>query len=132
MLDYELIAQNPKIFMGFSDISILINAIYAKTGILTFHGPNIAYGFDLSHIKRPGLGEYTRSYLLQTLFETMGEIVIKPRQKWKTLRAGRAEGYLAGGNLFAQFWIPHLCNLGKEKYGFGNNCTQPRRRLIFA
>lgn len=99
LLDYEKIANNPKIFMGFSDISILINAIYAKTGILTFHGPNIENGFDLSQIKRPGLGEYTQTYLLQTLFEARNEIVIKPRQRWKTLRAGRAEGYLAGGNL---------------------------------
>lgn len=99
LLDYEMISKTPKVFMGFSDISVLLNAIYAKTSVVTFHGPNIEYGFDLSHIKRPGLGEYTKKYLLETLFEVHQEINIRPKRKWKTLREGRAEGCLMGGNL---------------------------------
>lgn len=38
MLDYDAIAQNPKIFLGFSDITILHLAIWKKTGLTTFHG----------------------------------------------------------------------------------------------
>lgn len=39
-IDYSLISNNPKIFCGYSDISALLNAIYAKTGLITYHGPN--------------------------------------------------------------------------------------------
>ena len=38
-LDYELIKQNPKPFFGFSDITVLLNAIYCKTGMITYYGP---------------------------------------------------------------------------------------------
>ncbi len=38
-LDYELIKQNPKPFFGFSDITVLLNAIYTKTNIPTYYGP---------------------------------------------------------------------------------------------
>lgn len=37
-IDYELIKQNPKVFCGFSDITALLNGIYAKTGMVTFRG----------------------------------------------------------------------------------------------
>lgn len=39
LIDYELIQENPKIIVGFSDITSLLLAIYAKTGLVTFHGP---------------------------------------------------------------------------------------------
>ena len=39
LLDYELIARNPKIFMGYSDITALLVSIYQMTGLVTFHGP---------------------------------------------------------------------------------------------
>ncbi len=39
-LDFELIRNNPKVFCGFSDITALNNAIFAKTGLITFCGPH--------------------------------------------------------------------------------------------
>ena len=39
LLDYEVIRQNPKILMGFSDITSLVNAVYTKTGQVTGHMP---------------------------------------------------------------------------------------------
>lgn len=52
-IDYELIAQNPKIICGFSDITALSNAITSKTGLITYIGPHFSswamkYGFDYS------------------------------------------------------------------------------------
>ena len=41
-LDFEVIKQNPKIFCGFSDITALLDAIYAKTGLVTFSGPHLS------------------------------------------------------------------------------------------
>ncbi|WP_127020017.1 S66 peptidase family protein [Flagellimonas beolgyonensis] len=38
-LDYETIAENPKILIGFSDITALIQALYKATGLVCFHGP---------------------------------------------------------------------------------------------
>lgn len=39
-LDFELIKNNPKIICGYSDPTSILNVIYAKTGLITFHGPN--------------------------------------------------------------------------------------------
>ncbi len=39
-LDFDIIKNNPKIICGYSDPTSLINIIYAKTGLVTFHGPN--------------------------------------------------------------------------------------------
>lgn len=44
-LNYEIIAANPKIFLGISDITALLNAIFAKTGLVTFHGNDVMRGF---------------------------------------------------------------------------------------
>ena len=38
-IDYDLIKKNPKIICGYSDITVILNAIYAKTGIITYLGP---------------------------------------------------------------------------------------------
>ena len=38
-LDYDLIRENPKFFCGYSDITALNNAIYTKTGLVTYSGP---------------------------------------------------------------------------------------------
>lgn len=43
LLDYELIQSNPKILLGFSDISTLHLGIYAQTGLVTFHGNMVMY-----------------------------------------------------------------------------------------
>ena len=61
-IDYELIKNNPKIFCGFSDITALNDAIYAKTGLVTYSGPHYSsfgmkYGFD-----------YTLDYFKKMLF----------------------------------------------------------------
>lgn len=44
-LDYDLVRRNPKVFMGMSDISILLVAIHARTGLVTFHGTHVLEGF---------------------------------------------------------------------------------------
>ncbi len=41
-IDFNLIKDNPKIFIGFSDITLLLNAISSQTGLVTFHGPTLS------------------------------------------------------------------------------------------
>lgn len=45
-IDYDLIKNNPKKLCGFSDITALLNAIYAKTGIITYYGPHFFEFWD--------------------------------------------------------------------------------------
>lgn len=54
LLDWELLRSNPKIFMGLSDITVLLNAIYQKTGLVTFHGGDLLWSFgnDLPDYER--------------------------------------------------------------------------------
>ncbi|QOV13443.1 LD-carboxypeptidase [Viridibacillus arvi] len=64
-IDYELIKDNPKIFMGYSDITALNSAIYEKTGLVTFLGPAILPQFGEFN----GLMDYTYKYFQNTLVE---------------------------------------------------------------
>ena len=91
-LDWELIRENPKIFGGISDITVLLNAIYARTGLVTFHGNDLMWGFG----RKPT--PYDSQEFLHRLVEgRIGKIPAnRPRQ---TIRRGRAEGRLLGGNL---------------------------------
>ena len=91
-LDWQVIRNNPKIFLGISDITVLLNAIYAKTGLVTFHGNDVMWGF----------GRYPTAYDRQEFLDRLVECKIGqvlaagPR---KAMRSGRGEGRLLGGNL---------------------------------
>ena len=91
-LDYNLIAQNPKVLIGFSDITTLLNAIYAKTGLITFHGP----------VGNSGWNEWTTS-VFKNVVMYAGQTVFSPGpdddDKIITLGKGTAIGTLVGGNL---------------------------------
>lgn len=92
-IDWEMIIKNPKIFIGYSDITALLMAITEKTGLVTFHG-----------LMMGSLGDETRGakFTQKNLKEALskGEKRKLPAYtEWKTLKAGRAEGILIGGNL---------------------------------
>lgn len=86
LLDYDLIAANPKIYMGFSDNTALLNAIAARTGIVTYHGPTF---------KR--LPYNPQAHMnLKLLCGVVKDISLDGAQ---IIRAGSADGILFGGNL---------------------------------
>jgi len=92
-IDWSLIEKNPKIFVGFSDITALLTAVTEKTGLVTFHGPTIE-GLD-DDTKG---GKFTIKNFKNIL--TKGETgPLKNYTEWKALRQGKAEGNLVGGNL---------------------------------
>ncbi len=74
-LDYDLIRENPKFFCGYSDITALNNAIYTKTGLVTYSGPHFSsFGME------KGL-EYTTDYFLKCV--TSNEpIEVLPSETW--------------------------------------------------
>ncbi len=93
-LDFELIRKHPKIILGYSDITILLAAIHAKTGLVTFHGPSF-YDFPkllwddmtLASLKTTLSGECPEYTLTQENYPPLNVIV-----------PGEAEGPLMGGN----------------------------------
>ncbi len=100
-IDYGLIARNPKVVIGYSDVTSLLLAIYAKTGLVTFHGPVGSSGFTpftVAHLEAV-LMEGRAPYVMTTADEHAKRAVTEPNFVQRTLRAGGAEGALIGGNL---------------------------------
>ena len=101
LLDYNTIRRNPKILMGYSDITALLNSIHARTGLITFHGPNAGGRWD----------EYSVGLVKRVLFDGEAVTFDNPKttndrnvltqidNRIRTITPGKATGRLLGGNL---------------------------------
>lgn len=85
-IDYGLVAANPKIYMGFSDNTALLNSISARSGIVTYHGPT------LKRLPTNNQIDFNLSFL-------SGHEKTIPLDGAKIFREGSAEGTLIGGNI---------------------------------
>ncbi len=94
-VDYELVRKNPKIIVGYSDVTALLLAVYNKTGLVTFHGPAVK---DLDAKNREDI-----DFLLSLLSSEIGKSV--SLAQGEVIRPGKAEGVVVGGNLSL------ICNL---------------------
>ncbi len=91
-LDYKLIKRNPKILIGYSDVTALLAAIYKKTKMISFHGPMTASTFTPFALK----------HLKAVLMERQSNWQIDPsllENEQYSIRPGTARGALVGGNL---------------------------------
>ena len=93
-LDYDMIRENPKLFVGYSDVTNLHLAFTQKCGFVTFHGPmvssNIVDDFD----------DETRESLFGAInADNSWEFKNPSGFEIKTMKAGKATGKLIGGNL---------------------------------
>jgi muramoyltetrapeptide carboxypeptidase len=95
LLDYRLIARNPKILAGFSDITALELALWRKTGLMTFHGPMLGVDFAGK------IDAFTEEmfWRLVTSPKKLGAVSLPPVPDAKVLVAGTSTGRLLGGNL---------------------------------
>lgn len=111
-LDYSFIKSNPKILCGYSDITVLGNAIYTKTGLVNYSGPHFSTFGILKGM------DYTIDYFRKALMEEE-DIEVKPSDMWSDdawyldqenrtfikndgwhiINEGEAEGTIIGGNL---------------------------------
>jgi len=92
LIDYGAFERSPKLFMGLSDVSLLVLALNALTGVVTFHGPT---GMDFGT-----LPAYSETAMLAALsaVEPLGDL--PPHGEWQTLRDGDpVTGRLLGGHL---------------------------------
>ena len=96
LLDYDLIRRNPKIFMGFSDVTALHIAFQEKCDLVTIHGPMAASNWASSP-----LDPFTRDAMYRVLMhsESAGRLDNPPAYGRQTVQQGCAEGLLVGGNL---------------------------------
>ena len=102
LLDFDVIRDNPKIFMGYSDITTLHIAIHQRTGLVTFHGPSIeGYAGDNPEKDTPaGKLNIDRALELLQRAEPWGRLDNPPTgMLLRTIVPGKAEGTLIGGNL---------------------------------
>jgi muramoyltetrapeptide carboxypeptidase len=94
LLDYRAIARNPKILMGFSDITALGLAIWARTGLVTFSGPMASIDF------KKGMDQFTERNVWAMLSGQAGaDHVFERKSTWNVLKKGSARGRLLGGCL---------------------------------
>ena len=91
-IDYETIKKNPKLFLGMSDIDVLLLTINKMTGLITFNTPDSKRGRDLDM----DFG-YSQESFIGRLFN--GEKEIKPNSEWKCIRKGKATGKIMGCNI---------------------------------
>ena len=99
LLDYALIRRNPKVLLGYSDITALHCAIHAKTGLVTFHGP-----VGTGSWNRFNVDQFERLFFQRELMQYQnsrdaGDELVPRRNRTRTLRGGKAQGELVGGNL---------------------------------
>ncbi len=90
-IDYSLIKRNPKVFIGFSDITVLLNTIWQRTGLVTFHGV----------VGKSEFTEYTSKLFLEMISFSSSTYKIHSEnsQHVNIITEGKAQGRLVGGNL---------------------------------
>lgn len=137
-IDYDLIRRNPKVFVGYSDITAMHLAINRRANLTTFHGPIVLSSFT----------DYTQRSFRQALFDTRpaGKLTnpaeanaLRPEHPLRTIRGGTATGQLVGGNLSlvtALMGTPYeietrgrilfLEDVGEEPYRIDRMLTQLR------
>lgn len=89
-INWDIVKNNPKIFAGYSDITILLNMIFKKTGLITFHSA-MANGDFANEVQ-----DYTKESFFKTL---QGETTEFRAENTTTFYSGITNGILWGGNL---------------------------------
>ncbi len=89
-INYDLIKQNPKILCGYSDITSITNMITERTGLVTYSGTNFkTIATDET--------DYSLKEIIKRFVE--GSLEIGQKEDYTTIKSGKAEGKLVGGNL---------------------------------
>ncbi len=93
LLDLEMIKQNPKVFVGYSDITALHTVFNGLCGFMTFHGPMPSTDYTIH-------SSYTISSLKENIFGCKPHRIYNPEGKEiSVLTDGKAKGIMTGGNL---------------------------------
>lgn len=118
MINFKKIKDKPKLLIGFSDVTALLNALYAHTGITCLHGPVFK-----------NLHKHKESKHLLDLLE--GKTSKIPFKKRDILKSGKAKGHLIGGNLSVFQYLPQTMpnKFWKDGILFLEDCNEELSRL---
>lgn len=99
LLDYDAIRHNPKVLLGYSDVTALHSAIHAQTGLVSFHGPNGSGSWNHFNV-----AQFQRLFFERALVEYRNEVdagdeLVPRTNRVRTITGGKAQGELIGGNL---------------------------------
>jgi len=101
-LDFDAIRRNPKVIIGYSDVTALLLSIHAKTGLVTFHGP-IGMGrwdsYSLDYYKRVVMNGERVTYANKQGISPDRNALVQVEYRTLTITPGKARGRLLGGNL---------------------------------
>lgn len=111
-IDWDLIRDNPKIFCGYSDITILCNAILAKTGLVTYYGPHYStfgmrdyFQYNLDYFTQCLMGDQpinvvpSDEWSDDTWYIDQANRAVITNKGWDVVHRGTASGTIIGGNL---------------------------------
>lgn len=99
LVDYALLRRNPKFLGGFSDLTALINAVHARTGLVTFHCPLGVSEWNEFSVRQLRGAVMDAEALLLANPPDRGDAIVPRGERISTIRGGRARGPLVGGNL---------------------------------
>ena len=97
LLDYDMIRDNPKVLLGYSDATALLSAVHAQTGLVTFHGPSPLNNFSAQHFRRVIMNGET--YTLSNPDFITTNTLVQTENLIRTMHSGKASGKILGGNL---------------------------------
>jgi len=116
-IDYEAFKKNPKIIIGYSDVTAILLAIYEQTGISTYYGPALVASFGelppfvdatFEYLKEITMDEIKIPYVFEipqywtdeyVNWETQDRGKEERENRWITIYEGVARGRVIGGNL---------------------------------
>lgn len=119
LIDWKTVSRNPKPLIGYSDITVLLNAIYAKTGTVNFLGPNFGtigykpeWQYSLENLNDLLTGKFPKQLIRSRSWGERRDRTLRKTKPWQVLTSGIAEGILLGGNLGTLYllqgteWMP--------------------------
>jgi len=111
-IDWDLIRNNPKIISGYSDITALNDAFFAKTGFVTYSTPQYStfgqklyFDYTLDYFKKclmnddPFEVKPSESWSDDAWYKNQDDRKLIPNEGWLTINEGEAEGTILGANL---------------------------------
>lgn len=101
LIDYDLIKKNPKVIIGFSDNTALINSIHKKTGLVTFHGPiskTIHRDYNKQQFENIAINP-TEKYTIESTDDDLQKSADDKIYERYIITSGKVKGELTGGNL---------------------------------
>lgn len=97
LLNYDAIRRNPKVLLGYSDATALLTGVHVKTGLVTFHGPSPLNNFSAEYFRRVVMNGEKVTMINPT--DITEETLVQTENRIQTIKGGKANGRILGGNL---------------------------------